>query len=173
MDDRPSLFVSTVNVEQRSFNKTPVTTFDDPTVFKVTDAMIMEAQRALNFIFPDDYKSFLRIFNGEKPNPNILLIPDVNEKVIVESFFGIGRKYFDLEKHNVELRHSLDMQKQFLAIACDVTNNSLIMEIEASRNPSIYYWDSARQFDSSTDAENAYLIADSFTDLLTKFKATL
>jgi SMI1-KNR4 cell-wall len=150
-----------------------VISFENKIPTNVTNAMLEETQRALTMTFPDDYKRFLLQFNGGRPIPNFLPIPDLDTKVAIDSFFGIARPYLDLKEWNLELRYSLDMPEKFLAIAFDVTGNKLIMDTEAPKESSVYYWDSARQFELSSDDKNAFLVADSFSTLLMRFEKTL
>jgi hypothetical protein len=147
--------------------------FNDSNKPEITEAEIQRTQHELRLIFPVDYRRFLLDFNGGKPVPNFLLIPDLNEKVIIDSFYGIGRPYSDLSKSTAELRYSLDMPEKFIPIAFDPGGNSLIMESGNVEGAEVYYWDSARHFALSTDEENAFLVAHSFADLLTKFEATM
>jgi len=139
---------------------------------EIKEADVQRSEGDLGLIFPLDYRRFLLNFNGGNPVPNYLLIPDLNEKVVVECFLGIGRPHFDLIKWTAEVRHSLDLPDEFIPIAFDPGGNNLIMKSADYGSPEIYYWDSGRHFNLSTDDENAFFVADSFTELLTKFDAT-
>ncbi|NJN38873.1 MAG: hypothetical protein HC790_09285 [Acaryochloridaceae cyanobacterium CSU_3_4] len=61
-----------------------------------------------------------------------------------------------------------DLKDDFLPIGFDPGDNALLMN---KSNGKIYYWDSARFFPTSSDEENAFWVADSFSDLLTSLRA--
>jgi cell wall assembly regulator SMI1 len=143
--------------------------FEDSNKPKLTEANLRRTENDLGFLFPSDYRRFLLEFNGGKPTPNMLVIPGNDEEVAIESFLGIGRRDLDLNIWTPELRHSLDMPKEYIPIAFDPGGNNLIMTSAQCGDSEIYYWDSGRHFDFSTDEENAFFIADSFAELLTKF----
>jgi hypothetical protein len=65
------------------------------------------------------------------------------------------------------------MPENFIPIAFDPGGNSLIMDSGNVEGAAVYYWDSARHFALSTEEENAFLVADSFTDLLALFEPAL
>jgi len=151
----------------------PMVTFQDSHSPRITEADLRSTEHDLGIVFPKDYRRFLLAFNGGTPVPNFLLIPDLKEKVMIESFYGIGRPDSDVKEWTLELRHSLDMPDDFIPIAFDPGGNNLIMKSGSCEAAAVYYWDSARHFALSSDEENAFPVAASFDDLLTRFEATL
>ncbi len=115
---------------------------------------------------PADYRAFLRLHNGGKPLPDVVTIPDCSQKAIIDHFLGLGRESEDLEDWMNELRE--DMPQGFIPIGFDPGGNAILLDLS---DGVIYYWDSARFFDASTDDENTYWVANSFEDLIKSLKS--
>ena len=114
---------------------------------------------------PDDYRSFLMEHNGGKPSPAVVTIPDCSQESIIDHFLGLGRDGEDLEDWVCELQD--EMPSGFLPIGFDPGGNAILLDVN---DGVIYYWDSARFFDASSDDENTYWVANSFSDLLRGLK---
>ena len=128
------------------------------------DALI-RLEHQIGYTVPEDYRSFLILHNGGQPECQTLNVPDCNSDIIVDIFFGIGKPHADIQFWLNELED--DLKGAFLAIGFDPGANALLMD---KSDGNIYYWDSARHFPCSSDEENAFWVADSFSDLLQKLK---
>jgi hypothetical protein len=122
-------------------------------------------EHQIGYTLPDDYRSFLILHNGGQPECQTLNIPDCKSDVIVDTFFGIGKPHADIQFWLNELDD--DLKDAFLAIGFDLGANAFLMD---KSDGSIYYWDSARHFSCSSDEENAFWVADSFSDLIQKLR---
>lgn len=122
---------------------------------------VLGLESHFNLSLPSDYVQFLLDYNGGRPEPNYLIIPDLGVEVVLGDFLGIGVEHYDLTK----LIHKMmdDMPKAHLPIGFDPGGNVYFID---STNGEVFYWDAGRHFAESTDEENAYKVADSFTDLL-------
>lgn len=129
--------------------------------------MIEVLEQKIGFNLPLDYRNFLSNHNGGQPEHQFLTIPVCHGEALIDYFLGIGRPHADIQEWLEEL--SDDLGVGFLPIALDPGGNILIMDKSDGK---IYYWDSARHFPRSSDEENAFWVADSFSDLLEKLSAS-
>lgn len=123
---------------------------------------ILELQRMYNLIFPPDYIDFLSTMNGViSQDETSLLVDSLGQKIEIDSLFGINPQKSWLDVGSWMKKYARELPSNALVIGCDLLNNLIVM-INAGENAGVYYWDSSYSFASSTDASNAYLIADSF-----------
>jgi cell wall assembly regulator SMI1 len=127
----------------------------------ISSKQIEDLEMKIKMTLPIDYKEFLLEHNGGIPERQLLYIPDCAGETLVDNFLGIDRINGDIFKWIRELND--DLKGIFVPIAFDPGGNALLLDPSDS---AIYYWDSARHFPVSTDEENAYLVASSFTNLL-------
>jgi hypothetical protein len=114
---------------------------------------------------PQDYRLFLLQHNGGRPDCPLLAIPDCHDEAVIAYFTGIDRPNWDLIDWMTELED--DLAGQFLPIAFDPGGNAVLLDLT---NGKIFYWDSARHFPCSSDGENTYWVADSFTQLVDQLR---
>ena len=126
---------------------------------------LIKLEQEIGCTLPQDYRNFLIHHNGGEPEYQVLTIPDCHDETLVDRFLGIGRPHDDIQEWREEL--SDDLGDAFLAIGLDAGGNTLFMDMSDWK---VYYWDSARYFECSSDDENAFWVADSFSDLLEKLK---
>lgn len=133
---------------------------------------ILALEKKYNLTLPDDYKHFLLKKNGgitEKDESNELLVEDLNEQIVLDVLYGVGTGH---EKANIEFwMDSLldDLLEDTVIIGDDIIHD-LILIVCSAENSGVYYWDDAYNFEGSSETENTYWIADSFTDFLAMFK---
>jgi hypothetical protein len=127
---------------------------------------IIEAfEEAIEHPLPSSYRRFLEDHNGGKIHPDFVYVPDCESDVIVDCLLGFGQKHGDIMHWFGELD---DLRGRFIAIGFDPGGNAFLLDY---RSGAIYYWDSARHFECSTDEENAYWIADSFENFIGLLKS--
>jgi cell wall assembly regulator SMI1 len=131
----------------------------------VTPERLAELESQLDNKLPQDYKSFLLEHNGGTPEKTLFQIPDCDGDALVDYFLGIDRPNGDLLDWKEELAD--DLGEEYLPIAFDPGGNALLLKLSEG---TILYWDSARHFPVSTDEENTFWIADSFTQLLSSLR---
>lgn len=127
---------------------------------------LTELEQQIGCVLPDDYRSFLIQHNGGEPERQILYVSGCNSDILIHYFLGIGRPRGDIQKWLAELDD--DLNDTFLPIAFDPGGNALLMDKSSGK---IYYWDSARHSPYSSDKNNAFEVANSFSDLLKKLKS--
>jgi hypothetical protein len=130
----------------------------------IQKGMIEQLEVTIQHPLPPSYRKFLETHNGGRPRPNFFHIAKCQSDAIVDHLLGLGREGEDLIDWLDELD---DLHGQFIAIGFDPGGNALILDYLSGE---VYYWDSARHFDSSTDEENSYLIADSFENFIAGLK---
>jgi hypothetical protein len=126
-------------------NRPPVT---------VTQLETFEAE--LGFTLPPSYREFLLHHNGGRPSLPRFYIPDCESYALVDDLMGVYREEAAIDIWMDELE---EHRGRFLPIGLDSEGNLLLLEIESGK---IYYWDSGRYFDDSTDEVNTYWVADDF-----------
>jgi hypothetical protein len=136
---------------------------DNTPPLSIEDLILLENK--IDYTFPEDYRNFLIIHNGGQPERQILNVPDCENDVIINIFFGIGKPHADIQFWLNELED--DLKGAFIPIGFDPGANALLME---RSDGNFYYWDSARHFPCSSDEENTFWVADSFYDLLEKLR---
>lgn len=124
---------------------------------------LIELESKIGSKLPKDFCEFLIAHNGGRPKNQFLEVPDCDTEVMVHYFFGIKKPNSDILIWLNELEE--DLKDIFLPIEIDPGGNILLMD---KTDGMIYYWDSARFFPDSSDNENAYWVANSFSDLLTR-----
>ena len=126
-----------------------------------TEERIAKFEGRLGRMLPEDYRAFLLEHNGGVPEWQDFFISDCNATVIVSRLFGLDRPSSDIEKWTEELKHSLS--EELIVIGFDPGGNRLLLDLSDS---TVWYWDSARHFPCSSDEENTYEVASSFTDFI-------
>lgn len=124
------------------------------------DAQIQALETRLGHRLPDDYRIFLKT-RDEQPLVNRKFpIPECQDEAMLDIFLGVYGSngiFYWLDEIGDELPEA------YFPIGFDPGDNAIIMEATTG---CVYYWDSARHFPDSTDEDNAYLIANSFSEFL-------
>jgi SMI1 / KNR4 family (SUKH-1) len=126
---------------------------------------ITEFEQKIGCTLPQDYCDFLVQHNGGQPELQFLEVSDCKSDVMIHCFLGIGNPNADILIWLKELDD--DLKDTFLPIGIDPGGNFLLMDKSDGK---IYYWDSARYFSCSSDEENAFWVANSFSHLLERLK---
>jgi cell wall assembly regulator SMI1 len=140
--------------------------FYGDSVSPLSMSVITEFEQEIGFTLPPDYRDFLVQHNGGQPENKFLEVSDCNSDVMISCFLGIKKPLADDILFWIE-ELSDDLKDFFLPIAVDAGGNFLLMD---KSNGKIYYWDSARFFPDSSDEENAFWVANSFSHLLESLK---
>lgn len=127
--------------------------------------LVKNFEGKISYSLPLDYRNFLIKFNGKNLENKPLYIPDCESDVIIQNYLGISLPSADIEGWLEELKDDLD--QNFLPIAVDPGGNFLLMN---KIDGKVYYWDSARHFSVSSDIQNTFWVADSFSDLISKLR---
>lgn len=128
----------------------------------VSEHDLSDLESSLDVVLPKDYRRFLLQHNGGVPQPRRFVIPGCDGEALVDVFLGI-RTSNDIADWVEELDD--DLPAGFLPIGFDPGGNALLLDTTDGAGK-VYYWDSGRHFATSSDLENTYPIASSFTDFL-------
>lgn len=128
---------------------------------------IREIENKYNVNLPKDYTDFLLKHNGgivEKDVKNIVKIEDAGVEISIDVLFGIetGNPNSNIDTWMEKLGD--DLLEETLIIGDDVMQGFLVLVCKEEQ-AGVYYWDDAHNFDQSTDEENTYWIAESFSSL--------
>lgn len=134
----------------------------------LSDSQISSIEKQLKVTLPEDYKNFLKQIGGgvvEKDEVNKIVIDEIGEEIILDVLYGDNQKnekssiLFWMEQFDGELLENSiiigdDLLQGFLVLICD------------GENKGVYYWDDSYNFETSTDENNMYRVAESFKELL-------
>ncbi|PLR78369.1 SMI1/KNR4 family protein [Bacillus sp. V3-13] len=127
-----------------------------------TEVDIRNLEEYLGFSLPEDYKTFLRKYNGgtSKVRYSKFFVKELNQEIPLDVLYGIDvDQTFDLQRCHEEFEE--DMLDQSLIIGDD-PGSGLIVLITDPEHCGVYYWDHSFYFSQSNEDENTYKIADSF-----------
>ena len=137
---------------------------------KLTEKDILEFEEYLGFELPQDYRKFLKEYNGGIPdyNKNCFYIKDLKEETMLDVLYGINiEKNFDLKEWNDE--YGCDLLPKMLIIGSDPGGMMIILSSD-EKDGGIYLWDHAHEYEQSTEELNSYKIADSFQEFIENLK---
>lgn len=116
--------------------------------------------------FTEDYKNFLKEFNGGYPNRRYFqaLVPEVEEYAYLGLLFGINLESdFDIMSWTSEYKNDLAPHTFFLGNGYN--DGSFLMNERG-----IYIWDDIGMFDATTDDVNMFWMADTFDEFIALFE---
>lgn len=129
----------------------------------IRESDIESLEGKLNVEFPVDYRQFLLSVNGGVPTYRLTSVSGIGD-VLVDCLLGIGSNN-DIELWLSEL--SGDLPVRFVPIGFDPGGNTFLLNTGNTRFQSgVYYWDSTRHFPLSTESNNTFWMADSFSAFL-------
>jgi SMI1 / KNR4 family (SUKH-1) len=123
-----------------------------------------EIKQGINL--PEDYRSFLKKYNGGKPNPAGFWIERGVDGSEVHQFFGLhdGPKWLSLEYY---VEEPFGISKNYLAIGDDGTGNILCMKLQGHDNSSIYFIDhDIHDYNEPGSLTGFTKVANSFAEFL-------
>ena len=136
----------------------------------LTDRAIQLIEQAFKINLPADYAAYLKQFNGGFIEPNNFAIQAIKNQSSLSVLYGI--------KTNEELNH-LDLvdkmrsarrffPKGYFPIGHDPGGNTICLSVDTSDYGKIYFWNHEDTHGEIPSVKDLILIADSFTDFLTK-----
>ncbi len=115
----------------------------------VSDKQIIDLEKAIGLLLPDDYKSFLLKNNGGRPVPNNFRTSNGEYESDIQFFFGLTQGNYGIEDNYILLRERLLDEE--IAIAVDSGGNYILLDLSTSK---VYFFDH--------EIEERFLIADNF-----------
>lgn len=131
---------------------------------------LVAAERDLGVQLPSEYRSFLTVWNGGRPQPNTFSyeIRGRKESGMVDWFLGIHNGEHD-NLRQYTLWYKGRIPSNLLPIAHDPGGNLICIAVSGSDLGAVYFWD--HELESSEgqppSTDNVYLIAKSFEAFLT------
>lgn len=133
-----------------------------------SEESILNLNRKYSLNLPDDYIGFLKERNGgivEKNDTNRVTIEDTSSSIIIDVLFGNDTGERESNISTWMDKYADELLEDTIIIGDDLMHGFIVMICEGEYS-GVYYWDDSYFFDESTDEENTYWIADSFSDFL-------
>ena len=131
---------------------------------------IKDLEEKYNLTLPEDYKNFLKESNGgQSPSSefgNSIEIQNINEEINIAVLYGIktGIKNSDIEDWTDEYLD--DLFSHSIIIGNSLQHGFLVFWLSGDGNEGIYYYDDTYNLEGSSDENNAYFLARTFTEFL-------
>lgn len=137
---------------------------------RASDEEIKALEEKYKLTLPEDYKNFLEESNGGRcpfyEFENSIEIKNINEEINVAVLYGIktGVKNFDIEDWTDEYLD--DLFSNSIIIGNSLQHGFLVFWLSGDGNEGIYYYDDTYNLEGSSDENNAYFLARTFTEFL-------
>lgn len=135
-----------------------------------SDEEIKDLEGKYMLTLPEDYKNFLKENNGgQSPSyefENSIEIKNINEEINVATLYGIKTavKNFDIEDWTDEYLD--DLFSNSIIIGDSLQHGFLVLWLSGDEDEGIYYYDDTYNLEASSDENNAYFLARTFTEFL-------
>ncbi|MBC1792947.1 SMI1/KNR4 family protein [Listeria booriae] len=131
---------------------------------------IIGLEKEMHLNFPEDYKQFLMNKNGGAPEENYLstVISSHGEEIVLGALLGINEnENFDLESWYKE--YSDELMDSSLIIGTEYGSGLFVLICEGNQE-GVYFWDNGQELEGSSDEENVYKLATSFSAFISGLK---
>ena len=121
-------------------------------------------------VLPEDYKRFLLQENGGRNTAykykNLVRISQIGEEINIDVMFGVetNMKNVDIEQWTSEYRD--DLFPNSIIIGDTIQHGFIVFWLSNEENRGIYYYDDTYNLEASSDENNAYFLARTFTEFL-------
>jgi hypothetical protein len=132
----------------------------------VAAAALNAYEAALGITFPDEYRQFLLSFNGGRPAPQQVDIPNTDHSVLVFVLYGIKEKRTAGDLAYELHRHRADLPEGYLPIGHDPGGSPFLLATAGENRGRVFFWDRTWFFEDSAAGGNTYWLADSLPALL-------
>jgi len=135
---------------------------------------IQNLESEFDMSIPEDYKDFLMMHNGGKPDIGNewgyaeFYVEDLESSQFLDILYGIGVKKLDISYWTNFFPG--DIPPKTLVIGGDPGGAMLLLFNDNSENDGIYYYDHAYRHKQSSDEQNTYFVADTFTEFIALLK---
>ena len=127
----------------------------------LTEAALTDCESKLGVTLPPDYRSFLLRYNGGRPSPDVVDVPDDPQAPTdIQVFFGVGRQKGSDLVENYEWLQELGEGIEMLPIATDSFGNFFCLRLSGAGEASVVY----RSVVESV--ATTYKVAKTFADFL-------
>ncbi|TCS96550.1 SMI1/KNR4 family protein [Hazenella coriacea] len=138
---------------------------------KATQDMIDRFEHHIGFSLPEDYKAFLRQYNGGLTSVRYcnFFVNELNEEIPLNVLYGLGVDYEQADLQVWYDEYKDDLLPNSLIIGND-PGSGMIVLVNDLEGSGVYYWDHSWYFEQSDEEQNSYKIADSFQSFLDGLK---
>lgn len=147
-----------------------MTIVEQLTDYRPTDERIATFEKAVEGVFLEDYKTFLKQENGGRPEPDCILFKTRSgreEDTVVQYFYALhDERLGSIEKNFGMMKNRIPAG--FLPIATDSFGNEILLRVTPQGTGKIYFWDHEEEDDDAEfpTMKNISQIAGSFSELL-------
>lgn len=141
---------------------------------QLSEAQLVQLEKQLNTVLPEDYRRFLLQHNGGRPEPRTV---DVNglpgTPTDVACIYGIGDAVETCSiEWNVKLlsERLAQLGNGFLPIAGDSLGSAFFLSLRASDFGAVYFCDLQSVFANYDAAPALYFVASSFEEFLKQLR---
>ena len=127
-------------------------------------------EKRFDIKLPVDYKEFLVTQNGGRNLSynfeNSIKIHQIDEVINIDTMFGIntGIKNADIEQWTEE--YCNDIFEHSIIIGDTIQHGFLLFWQSGDENEGLYYYDDTYQLEASSDENNAYFLAKTFSEFI-------
>lgn len=120
----------------------------------------------LGISFPTDYKEFLSKTNGGCPKNNYLVlnVPSLKEELLINFFLGVNDdENFNIISWNNDFKIEMPISTFIFGVEY---GGGMFIQITEGDDKGVYFWDSNFSLPVTSNDENVFYIADTFSDFL-------
>jgi hypothetical protein len=132
----------------------------------VDQGLIDSFEKKFSIKLPEEYRFFLKKYNGGYPEPDSFSFNDAADGSTVDRFLGLGvGEYSNLEKYLHTYRSRIP--KRLFPIAHDPGGNLVLIGLFGPELNKIYFWDHELEAEESEpDMSNVYFLANDLDEFL-------
>lgn len=121
---------------------------------------------ALGISLPTDYKEFLSKTNGGCPKNNylVLKVSSLKEELLINFFLGVNDdENFNIISWNNDFKIEMPISTFIFGVE---HGGGMFIQITEGDDKGVYFWDSNFSLPVTSNDENVFYIADTFSDFL-------
>lgn len=137
---------------------------------RLSNFEISELEQRLDLKFPSDYKEFLSLSNGGHVENEYMVIqaPSLTDELVINFFLSKNEdKNVDLVSWNHDFDDELPASTYIFAVEY---GGGMFIHILEGTDRGIYFWDSNFGLPETSDEENVFFLANTFSDFLAMIK---
>ena len=138
-----------------------------------SEDLIVEKEKSLGFSLPNDYRDFLKLYNGGIPEKLFFSFKGTKEdSSLVDRLFGfIENEYRNIIEYHRSYKKRIPSNA--LPIGIDPGGNLILLSVSGPDYGKVYFWDHDWEVEDGQipDYSNLTLIADSFEEFLNSLKS--
>lgn len=141
-------------------------------VGRVSKERIRKLEEQYGLTLPEDYRNFLEFTNGGMANRKLededVCIPlkGVDQTIIPNCFYGLDTEFDEIDIDDWLDRYADEMPENVVLIGDAAEIGFLALFCGDDEDAGVYYWDDRHYFPESSDEENTYFVAESFSKFM-------